>query len=135
MKGAQKHLLHAFVRFFVLRLCLNLACLRASVTKRRLAVVADMLTAERMTALSLRESSVATLESVCPCRLLLRWQLLLVRCEYARLGGKNAESYNCTQDIFNVCVPVEDVEVCEKVTFIVHLQLLLLCQCCLPTPF
>lgn len=55
----------------------------ATVTKRCLAALADTLKAERMTELSLflGKCSVTTIECVCPCWLLLRWQFDLARCE------------------------------------------------------
>lgn len=98
---------------FVCVVAVSKFSMSASVTKRCLAALADPLTAVRMTELPLKEFSDHA-------RLCLP---LLAAAEMAVLPGslwlyktqwKTVQSYSCAQDVFSVCLPLEDVEVCEK---------------------
>lgn len=108
----------AFVASFCSHLCCCMSKFSMSVSqcdKWRLAVVADMLTAERMTALSLRERvHWPRLNMSVPADYCCDGSWFAANMRYCVV--KNAESYNCTH-VFNVCVSLEDVGVCEKVTF------------------
>lgn len=96
----------------VLLLCLNLACLPVW-QKRCLAALADTLTAQRMTKLSLWKSPVTMLECVCPCWLLLKWQFFPVDCEYT--GLSEMWKVPIVLRMFLGSVPLlEDVEVYEN---------------------
>lgn len=114
-ESTQKHLLQAFVRIFVVVSMSKFSMSVSQCDKWHLTVVADMLTVERMKELSLRERvHWPHLNMSVPADYCCDGSWFAANMRYCVV--KNAESYNCTH-VFNVCVSLEDVGVCEKVTF------------------